>query len=1386
MAENNLPRGLSPVAPTGPAAPRGLTPVPSGSVMPRGLSPRTTPEAEDKQWYDDTFLGEVGEGVVSGVIGIGEGVLGLGTTAVDLIAGTEYTDTVTGGAEYLRDSLGLDPEGFAGKGAEIVTQFVVPGLAAARAVNVAAKAARAARGVTTPMSRAERFGLAAKEFAAAGAVDAVVSNDGMTTIGDWVGFSPTESIDLIGLTGREKALARLSNRFKIGVESALLGGVAQAALTAGGRALGQTRVVRNVARAARDAIDNTGAWGNDLMYKRMLADPAQELTSAQKGVADAIAFARYGGYLPRNIATKRLIMDGRTQVQLKAAERVVKDFDKGVEDFLKNAPEGGVLDRVGILNKAEAFLTEKDAAVKAQLLKDLPKPVRQSALRMRAHIDKLSEDVLNSNFLRDNKFLTKDGKNVDDIILENINSYLRRRYRIFEDVSYTPTDDSIRAAEDYFTANRSAAEKELTELARKDTLGKITDEFLQKNGLQRVGAGDSVEIKVGAKVTPEVARTARENFLNRYSIKNREKLKGGFIARDRLETGMFLSREEIPKTLRALLGEIDDPREAYLGTVADLAQFTGIDDYYGTIKKLAENDTSIGRLFVDGQALSDAQKTGLRERGFVQLGGDAGESSIVGVVGKELDDVDRSVGRTGWGSLDGYFVPKSIYNDLTRYVAAEDNVGVQALRGLWSTFLRGKALSQYNKTVLSPITQIRNATTAVAFALANGNIPVFGRGSNMDDAFKAVFANITNRGSDEIFDALSDAQRRGVMGTNPELREIQDLLRRGAGMSARETESGFAQVVGKRIGERVEKITKPAEAIYQGSDDFWKFFNYNAEQAHLRHALRDAPIEQQVAYLTRNMQDVSPEMATKLRQIKSADEYTPEMLDDLIKDRAAQIVRDTVPNYNKAASDLVSLARKLPLGNFITFPAEMYRTSFNIMKQSLDDMASDIPAIQARGRQRLMGIIGTAVIMPAAAAEMGYALSGVGREEMDAYKRSFGARWEKGAVLVPIGRTEDGKIQYINCSMSNPYEVIGRAANRLVNEADDAIRQGKTPSQVVNEVGLASVREFLEPFLSEAMLTEAMLDVTIRGGRTATGAEVYNPQETGLIQFGKGLTHVLDTLVPGVSPVDLTGEPGRFIRGTIGNIAPGLVDPEDKLGRERDMATELVRAFAGVTPLEFDPKKGLEFSASRLQRARTDSRRIFNSVTNDYNATPQDLMDAYVASNEAKLRNDREFFQIFEDLQTMGLGRREIAGILRDRNVGSVREIINGEFIPFQLSRRNIETMNEVGIADRLPREAIRQYQQQLRGVSLIPDTGDRGRTQMPDAPQAEAPAPRPSVPAPSPSMPRGLSPMPRGLTPVLPQGLSPIRAPVNPALLGDNPADQAANAAIAARTGQA
>ena len=143
-----------------------------------------------------------------------------------------------------------------------------------------------------------------------------------------------------------------------------------------------------------------------------------------------------------------------------------------------------------------------------------------------------------------------------------------------------------------------------------------------------------------------------------------------------------------------------------------------------------------------------------------------------------------------------------------------------------------------------------------------------------------------------------------------------------------------------------------------------------------------------------------------------------------------------------------------------------------------------------------------------------------------------------------------------------------------------------------------TIKEFFQPFLSEAMLTEALTDISLRGGKTSTGSDVYNPEDHAFTKGGKMIMHVVDTMIPGFVPVNISGgvpESSRFLRGTLGT-EEGFLSYKDKMGRERTFVGEMARAMSGVTPLEFDPKKGLEYGGFRMQRSQTDAKRMFNRV----------------------------------------------------------------------------------------------------------------------------------------------------------------------------------------------
>tara|TARA_B110000285_G_scaffold161332_1_gene180183 strand:- start:2317 stop:3111 length:795 start_codon:yes stop_codon:yes gene_type:complete len=238
-------------------------------------------------------------------------------------------------------------------------------------------------------------------------------------------------------------------------------------------------------------------------------------------------------------------------------------------------------------------------------------------------------------------------------------------------------------------------------------------------------------------------------------------------------------------------------------------------------------------------------------------------------------------------------------------------------------------------------------------------------------------------------------------------------------------------------------------------------------------------------------------------------------------------------------------------------------------------------------------------------------------------------------------------------------------------------------------------------------------------------------------------------------PINITSggiEPSRFLRGVVGT-EDGPISYKDKMGRERTFIGEMARQMTGVTPLEFDPKKGLEYGGFRMQRAQTDAKRMFNKVVDDENGDARTLYNGFVAANEAKLRVDKEYHQMVEDLRAMGMTDPEIRRTFKKEGIGGIRGIMRGEFEPFKVSKKNRQDMRKAGLLDQYPREDFNALREQLRGIPLAPDDNP-GKVKPMSAPNTSTPAVNPFM-----SLPDSQT----SVTPAARPNLGPSTTAVNP-----------------------
>ena len=94
--------------------------------------------------------------------------------------------------------------------------------------------------------------------------------------------------------------------------------------------------------------------------------------------------------------------------------------------------------------------------------------------------------------------------------------------------------------------------------------------------------------------------------------------------------------------------------------------------------------------------------------------------------------------------------------------------------------------------------------------------------------------------------------------------------------------------------------------------------------------------------------------------------------------------------------------RKLPLGAFVSFPAEILRTGANIMNFALKQASSSNAAVRQMGLRRLLGGFMTLYAGGTGLVQTAQFLTNSTSAQWDAYKMSAAAPWDKNSSLLPI------------------------------------------------------------------------------------------------------------------------------------------------------------------------------------------------------------------------------------------------------------------------------------------------------------------------------------------------------------------------------------------------
>ena len=404
-------------------------------------------------------------------------------------------------------------------------------------------------------------------------------------------------------------------------------------------------------------------------------------------------------------------------------------------------------------------------------------------------------------------------------------------------------------------------------------------------------------------------------------------------------------------------------------------------------------------------------------------------------------------------------------------------------------------------------------------------------------------------------------------------------------------------------------------------------------------------------------------------------------------------------------SEFVKGLRKLPVGNFVAFPAEILRTGTNIVDTALDEIfftaninGKIVNPLRTRGLQRLGGMAFTTAALPLSLVSGFQALYDVSKDELDAMKR-YVPEWSKNSILIPF-KNKEGKLSYIDFSHLNAYDTLTRPIQTVIN----AVESGRGDKDGIMDdfiLGLIeSTNELGSPFISESIWTEALQDVAPilgRAGRTADGREIYS-NDPRIDPIGSRVSKSLAHLIESQAPLNWK-QLGRL------GLAMKPIDDFrrfDERGNQYDLGNELL-GIAGLRRIEVDPRKSLNFKITDFKKGIRESRNLFTRATlKGGPVTPEEIVDAFVRSNRALYEVNRDMYQDIQSAKILGMSEDAIFERMQDRGERKAFNALNdGDFRPFFPSKDTRQIFEikaaELGVAN--PYEAVEGILERIREV---------------------------------------------------------------------------------------
>lgn len=673
--------------------------------------------------------------------------------------------------------------------------------------------------------------------------------------------------------------------------------------------------------------------------------------------------------------------------------------------------------------------------------------------------------------------------------------------------------------------------------------------------------------------------------------------------------GLLQERYKIPFAIRELMGEHTDPKLMVATTISRVSKLLEMAEFYKKLEQINEMP---------------------------------GEMHFSPVRTDEYSVPVRALGE--WNPLDGYYTTPEFANEIEIGGSESgffDNDFVAFYR---TVILAPKAAVQFGKIVLSPATQMRNFVGGGIMFLGNGHWRLGAFPVAMDSISKELFGTGAiafikdKQGNNKFYDKgkLNDRgaraektfrklQRLGIVNTSVKLNDVMGIFAR-ANSGEYSSYNDFVMALytlkntkpGKMASAIPEHLFTTAKEFYAAADDFWKIAAWAAERMKLETGLRKIEAYAEGRLSEQAKMEALMEFAERLTMKTGTGKvHNQNMaqvfrnvtdLETLIDEIAAYNVRMGMPNYDYIGRFARTWRQIAIVGNFIAFPTEMARVSWNIpqlaMQQATFRVSSDYMEKHNLKRENVLERTPLGQIVPLsknirpfttsafekglgftlAAGALGFNIKEIGKilfdideEELDA-ARNLSADYAQDDLIIPIGKMrspeEGGGFPALNGNYMLPWSEISKAWPMVEKNIREAERTGDDSwnSGVVGGVVDWAVN------YSDQYLGYAISEKTRRALVTNTDPDtlkpIYNAEDAGLGEIAKDvLTYMWKDLGPGIAPQVQTVR-RAFAKGE---------KRFDDYNRTISMPEAMAKA-SGLSPIQIEPTRSLDFVIGDTQK----------------------------------------------------------------------------------------------------------------------------------------------------------------------------------------------------------